>query len=68
LFASFFLGEYGNILLMSGVFCIFFLGGGQLLNFIDIVEIIFSIKLVIIVYFFIFVRANLPRFRFDQLM
>jgi NADH-quinone oxidoreductase subunit H len=29
LFAAFFLGEYANILLMSSLFVIFFLGGGH---------------------------------------
>jgi len=79
-FALFFLGEYSNILLMSTLFVCFFLGGdayffssniylfgaGTLLKFGH--EIIFSIKIVFIAFLFIFVRANLPRFRFDQLM
>lgn len=80
-FAGFFLGEYANILLMSSLFVIFFLGGGsiQILN-IDLLfpnfiiissltqELFFAIKTIIITFLFIFIRANLPRFRFDQLM
>ena len=31
-------------------------------------ELIFAIKTIIITFLFIFIRANLPRFRFDQLM
>ena len=77
----FFLGEYANILLMSSLFVIFFLGGGSIYifninflvpNYIIISsltqEFFFAIKTIIIVFLFIFIRANLPRFRFDQLM
>jgi NADH-quinone oxidoreductase subunit H len=66
IFAMFFLGEYSNILLMSSLFVILFLGGwdGLILN----PELIFSIKIGIIVFFFIFIRANVPRYRYDQLM
>lgn len=81
-FVSFFLAEYTNILLMSSLFVIFFLGGGlveisrinvhtflsnSLLYSLE-QELFFSIKTIIITFFFIFIRANLPRFRFDQLM
>jgi len=81
MFAAFFLGEYANILLMSSLFVIFFLGGGHffitkqgsgsLLSFFfnsSSWVIVFSIKTICITFLFIFVRANLPRFRFDQLM
>lgn len=66
LFAAFFLGEYSNIFLMSALFIILFFGGW---NFFGIFpEFIFSIKIVIVSFFFIFIRANVPRYRFDQLM
>lgn len=81
MFAAFFLGEYANILLMSSLFVIFFLGGGycfitkQLTSafFSFIVNsscwvLFFAIKSISVTFLFIFVRANLPRFRFDQLM
>jgi NADH-quinone oxidoreductase subunit H len=74
LFVVFFLAEYANILLMSSLFVIFFFGGYDFIYinncyFTSIISIIaFSIKTIIITFFFIFVRANLPRFRFDQLM
>lgn len=81
LFAAFFLGEYANILLMSSLFVIFFLGGGHffltkwfvfnninILLSVSIWIFIFAIKTILITFLFIFVRANLPRFRFDQLM
>lgn len=66
IFAMFFLGEYGNILLMSSLFVVLFLGGWTLLNYFP--ELIFSIKIGVLVFFFIFVRANVPRYRYDQLM
>ena len=66
IFAMFFLGEYGNILLMSALYIIFFFGGWDFCGFDS--ELIFSLKIVLVVFLFIFVRANLPRYRFDQLM
>ena len=72
-FASFFLSEYGNILLMASVYVCLFLGGGQFF-FMNInpgfvfIDLIFYMKVIILIFIFIFLRANLPRFRFDQLM
>ena len=70
LFAMFFLGEYGNMIIMSSMIVIFFLGGWSffILDSILYTGIIFSIKTVGIAYLFILVRALLPRYRFDQLM
>jgi NADH-quinone oxidoreductase subunit H len=80
-FAGFFLGEYSNILLMSSLFVIFFLGGGSveiyatqyssglcMFNNSLLYTFSFSLKVILITFIFIFIRANLPRFRFDQLM
>lgn len=66
IFAMFFLGEYGNILLMSSLFVILFLGGWSFYGIFP--EIIFSLKISCLVFIFIFVRANVPRYRYDQLM
>jgi len=66
LFAAFFLGEYSNIFLMSSLFIILFFGGWSGFNFFP--ELIFSFKIVIVAFWFIFIRANTPRYRFDQLM
>jgi NADH-quinone oxidoreductase subunit H len=66
LFAMFFLGEYGNILLMSSLFVILFLGGWSFYDFFP--EVVFSFKVSSVVFGFIFIRANVPRYRFDQLM
>nr|AXS65520.1 NADH dehydrogenase subunit 1 [Cucujoidea sp. 44 KM-2017] len=59
-FAMIFLAEYSNILLMSMVSVFLFLGGG--LNY------MFFMKLVLISFFWIWVRGTLPRFRYDKLM
>lgn len=69
-FAQFFLGEYGNMLLMSSLGTIFFLGGWFLIKFFFILAepLIFSLKLCITIIYFIINRAVFPRFRFDQLM
>ena len=72
-FALFFLGEYANMLLMSSLAAIFFLGGWLPpfdifpLNLIP-GSVWFSIKVIIGVLFFIITRATLPRYRYDQLM
>ena len=61
-FALFFLGEYANIILMSVLLAIFFFGGivkNKVLGALKGVSMLFS---------FIWVRATLPRFRYDQLM
>lgn len=71
IFAFFFLGEYGNILLMSALFSILFLGGWlPLFSFLTFIspELWLQLKTVAICYMFILVRATLPRYRYDQLM
>ena len=69
-FALFFLAEYANILLMSSLSSILFLGGW--LNFFTWLilpgEFNFAIKIVFFSAFFITARALLPRLRYDQLM
>jgi NADH-quinone oxidoreductase subunit H len=61
-FALFFLGEYANIILMSVLLAVFFLGG------IVKSKVLGAIKGVSMLFSFIWVRATLPRFRYDQLM
>lgn len=69
-FASFFLSEYGNMLLMSSVYVTLFFGSiGNICFFpLIFIDFIFYVKVIFMVFIFIFLRANLPRFRFDQLM
>jgi NADH-quinone oxidoreductase subunit H len=70
-FALFFLGEYANMLLMSALISIFFLGGWISPIFLfDILPgpFIFSLKICIFVFIFVWSRAALPRYRYDQLM
>lgn len=62
-FALFFIGEYGSILLMSTLTSLLFLGGWGPLN-----TLFFGIKVVFVVFCFVWVRAAFPRYRYDQLM
>jgi NADH-quinone oxidoreductase subunit H len=72
-FSMFFLGEYANMILMSATTTILFLGGwlppfdNAFFNAIPGV-IWFVLKIVFILFCFIWVRATLPRYRYDQLM
>lgn len=67
-FALFFLGEYSNMLLMSGFSAVLFLGGWLPLFSFFPGNFWFSLKISIGVTFFIVTRAGLPRYRYDQLM
>lgn len=70
-FALFFLGEYANIILISSFIVVLFLGGWlppfECLNFINPL-LWFGFKTTIFVIFFIWMRASLPRYRYDQLI
>lgn len=72
-FALFFLGEYANMLLMSALTSILFLGGWLPIfnifpfNFIP-GPIWLAVKMLIFVAAFCWIRAALPRYRYDQLM
>jgi len=72
-FALFFLGEYANMILMSAMTTILFLGGWLapfgVAPFTWIPGVIwFILKICACLFVFIWVRATLPRFRYDQLM
>jgi NADH-quinone oxidoreductase subunit H len=73
LFAMFFLGEYSAMILMSSLGTILFLGGwlapfdNEVLNAIP-GFIWFFLKVGVLLFIFLWVRATLPRFRYDQLM
>ncbi|MSO88664.1 MAG: NADH-quinone oxidoreductase subunit NuoH [Rhodospirillaceae bacterium] len=72
-FALFFLGEYANMILMSAMTCVLFLGGW--LPPFDIAPfnwipgpIWFALKIAAVLFLFLWVRATMPRYRYDQLM
>lgn len=68
-FALFFLGEYANMALMSSLLTIFFLGGWLPIFFLPISPYLwFGLKVTLHLVIFIWVRATLPRYRYDQLM
>jgi NADH-quinone oxidoreductase subunit H len=72
-FAFFFLGEYANMLIMSALSVILFLGGWLPLFDSVILSLVpgtiwLSVKIFLGVVFFILTRATLPRYRYDQLM
>jgi NADH-quinone oxidoreductase subunit H len=72
-FALFFLGEYANMMLMSALTSILFLGGwlppinAEPFTWIP-GPIWFALKIAICLFTFIWVRATFPRYRYDQLM
>lgn len=65
-FALFFLAEYVNILAVSAICVTLFLGGWYGPGNIPLLW--FLLKVAAFVLFFMWVRATLPRFRYDQLM
>ena len=72
-FALFFLGEYANMILMSGLCAILFFGGWlPPFDFILFHWIPggfwFAIKICFFLFCFIWIRAAFPRYRYDQLM
>jgi len=71
IFAMFFLGEYSNMLLMSTIIVLLFLGGWlPVVSYFAFLSahFHFSVKTIIVAFLFILVRAALPRYRYDQLM
>jgi NADH-quinone oxidoreductase subunit H len=70
-FALFFIGEYSNIILNSTFSALLFLGGWNFpfsFHLSQIVSISFLLKILGMLFFFVLVRAALPRYRYDQLM
>ncbi len=72
-FGLFFLGEYANMILMSAVGTVLFLGGW--LPIIDVAPfnwipgiVWFLLKTFVLLFGFLWVRATFPRYRYDQLM
>ncbi len=80
-FGLFFLAEYGNVILMSALMATLFLGGYHFpkiehLEFFrqhDVLRALLQfsalfLKTLFLIFFFIWVRWSIPRFRYDQLM
>jgi NADH-quinone oxidoreductase subunit H len=72
-FALFFLGEYANMILISAMTTTLFLGGWlspiPFAPFTLVPGVVwFLLKILVCLFVFVWVRATLPRFRYDQLM
>jgi NADH-quinone oxidoreductase subunit H len=70
-FALFFLGEYANMILLSAITTVLFLGGWLApCDALDLIPgfIWFFGKIAVCLFVFLWVRATLPRYRYDQLM
>jgi NADH-quinone oxidoreductase subunit H len=71
-FGSFFMAEYMEMIVVSGIAAAMFLGGWHLPFGIDtpavVGVLVMLAKILLLVLFFIWVRATLPRLRYDQLM
>ena len=76
-FSLFFAAEYANVIVISAVMTVLFLGGWlrpfpnvSALSFLELVPswIWFVTKIFVFLYLFIWIRFTLPRYRYDQLM
>lgn len=77
-FASFFLAEYANMIIASALIVTLYLGGYQIPyietlglseGIVTLLQVMaFFVKMGALLFFFIWVRWSLPRFRYDQLM
>ena len=71
-FGLFMLGEYANMILMSAMTTVLFLGGWLAPFYIPtpvwMGPFWFVLKICLLLFVFVWVRATLPRYRYDQLM
>nr|AAL78693.1 NADH dehydrogenase subunit 1 [Pandaka lidwilli] len=67
-FALFFLAEYSNILMMNTLSAILFMGPTQTLDLPELTTANLMTKAALLSIVFLWVRASVPRFRYDQLM
>nr|YP_025934.1 NADH dehydrogenase subunit 1 [Cucumaria miniata]AAC69445.2 NADH dehydrogenase subunit 1 [Cucumaria miniata] len=68
-FALFFIAEYANIIFMNLLSVLIFLGGSSPFSETPIISsLTIALKTLLLVFWFLWVRASYPRFRYDQLM
>ncbi|PPQ35135.1 NADH-quinone oxidoreductase subunit NuoH [Rhodopila globiformis] len=69
-FGLFFLGEYANMILMSAMTSILFLGGwlGPFGLLPQLGPLWLILKICVLLFLFIWIRGTMPRYRYDQLM
>ncbi len=70
-FALFFMGEYIHMITISALATTFFLGGwyGPFVNQIPVLGLVyFLIKVAFMIFLIVWIRASLPRIRYDKLM
>jgi len=68
-FAFFFLAEYANIMVTTAVAVALFFGGWQGIDWIPLPGFVwYLLKMGVLIFVFIWLRATLPRYRYDQLM
>ncbi len=67
-FAMFFMGEYINMITMSALVTILFLGGWHSYIGLDIPILVFAFKVFLLLCVFIWLRSTFPRIRYDRLM
>jgi NADH-quinone oxidoreductase subunit H len=78
-FASFFISEYGNVIVMCTISTICFFGGWLVPFFASFEDCmlffysyasnaLYASKTALFIFFFIIIRAAVPRYRYDQLM
>jgi len=67
-FAMFFMGEYINMITMSALVTLLFLGGWHSYIGLDIPILVFAAKVILLLCVFIWLRSTFPRIRYDRLM
>lgn len=68
-FAMFFLAEYANMVLVSAMVSVFFFGGWlSPVGFLPDGFFWLALKIAAVLFFFLWIRATFPRYRYDQIM
>lgn len=68
-FAMFFLAEYANMILVAAMVSVFFFGGWlSPVGFLPDGFFWLAVKISAVLFFFLWIRATLPRYRYDQIM